>query len=116
MPPRRRSAPTNSTANGATPFDLDAVEAEAIGEPFEFTFGGHVYSLPHVQDVDRRILLGADQGDVAMMNALFEIGLGDDYELFNAQPMKLRSLEALFKAWLKHCGLEPGELLASTRS
>lgn len=98
------------------PFDLDAVEAEALGEPFEFTFGGCTYSLPHVQDLDRKILVGADQGDVAAMNSLFEVGLGNDYEQFNAQPMKLRSLEALFKAWLAHCGLEPGELGASTRS
>jgi len=102
--------------NGSKPFDLDAVEAEAAGEPFEFTFGGHTYTLPHVQDVDRKVVLTADQGDIAAMISLFQLGLGDDYERFNAQPMKLRTLEALFKAWLKHCGLEPGELLASTRS
>jgi hypothetical protein len=112
-----RSARTaRAAANSSTPFDLDAVEAEAAGEPFEFTFGGHTYTLPHVQDVDRKVVLTADQGDVAAMISLFQLGLGDDYERFNAQPMKLRTLEALFKAWLKHCGLEPGELLASTRS
>ncbi|MFI6496914.1 hypothetical protein [Nonomuraea typhae] len=110
-------SPRAAKANAGTkPFDLDAVEAEAVGDPFAFDFGGYTYTLPHVQDVDRKVLLGADRGDVGMMNTLFELGLGDDYERFNAQPMKLRSLEALFKAWLKHCGLEPGELLASTRS
>lgn len=98
------------------PFDLDAVEAQASNDPFPFTFGGRDYTLPHVQDVDRKVLLSADQGDIAAMTALFEVGLGDDYDQFNAQPMKLRTLEALFKAWLAHCGLEPGELQASTRS
>lgn len=110
-----RAVKARTTAE-SKPFDLDAVEAEVAGEPFSFDFGGHTYALPHVQDVDRKVLLGADQGDVAAMNSLFEIGLGDDYEQFNAQPMKLRTLEALFKAWLAHCGLEPGELVASTRS
>lgn len=98
------------------PFDLDAVEAEAAGEPFEFTFGGRTYALPHVKDVDRKILLAAEQGEKAAMDALLQLGLGDEYEEFNAQPMKLRSVEALFLAWLEHCGLEPGELGASTRS
>lgn len=116
MPPRTRRNAQTAAPRNSKPFDLDAVEAEALGDPFEFTFGGHTYTLPHVQDVDRKILIGADEGDVAAMNALFEVGLGDDYERFNAQPMKLRSLEALFKAWLAHCGLEPGESLASTRS
>lgn len=97
-------------------FDLDAVEAESAGAPFPFTFGGKEYTLPHVQDVDRRVLLGADRGDIGAMNALFEAGLGDDFEAFDAEPMKLRSLNALFEAWLKHCGLEPGELRASTSS
>lgn len=100
----------------AKAFDLDAVEAESAGEPFPFTFGGKEYTLPHVQDVDRKVLVSADHGDVGAMNALFEVGLGDDYDRFNAEPMKIRSLNALFEAWLKHCGLEPGELGASTRS
>jgi hypothetical protein len=97
-------------------FDLDAVEAEEAGEPFPFKFGGHEYVLPHVQDMDRKVLVAADQGEKAAMDELFRTGLGDDYELFNEQPMKLRTLEALFKNWLKHCGLEPGELQASTSS
>ncbi|MFB4265299.1 hypothetical protein [Nonomuraea sp. GTA35] len=111
-----RTTRTAKTAAGKTPFDLDAVEAETAGEPFEFDYRGHTYSLPHVQDVDRKVLLGADQGDISAMNALFREGLGDDFEQFDAQPMKLRSLNKLFEAWLKHCGLEPGELQASTRS
>jgi hypothetical protein len=69
-----------------------------------------------VQDVDRKVLLAADHGSIEAMNELFRAGLGDDYERFNDQPMKVRSLNALFAAWLEHCGLEPGELQASTRS
>lgn len=98
------------------PFDLDAVEAEEAGEPFPFTFGGREYVLPHVQDMDRKVLVAADQGEKQAMDELFRTGLGADYELFNEQPMKLRTLEALFRNWLEHCGLEPGELRASTSS
>lgn len=112
----QRSPRSVKPAKVSKPFDLDAVEAEAAGEPFVFTYRGHEYSLPHVQDVDRKVLLAADQGEIAAMNELFRAGLDIDYEQFNAQPMKVRSLDALFKAWLKHCGLEPGELVASTRS
>lgn len=113
--------PTRSPRNikpaaAKKPFDLDAVEAEEAGEPFPFTFGGHEYVLPHVQDMDRKVLVAADQGEKAAMDELFRTGLGADYELFNEQPMKLRTLEALFRNWLEHCGLEPGELQASTSS
>jgi hypothetical protein len=109
-----RSAKTASAAKEA--FDLDAVEAEVAGDPFEFTFGGRPYSLPHLQDVDRTVLNAADQGDLEAMKAAFRSGLGDDFDEFDAQPMKLRSLNALFEAWLEHSGLKPGESQASTRS
>jgi hypothetical protein len=100
----------------AKPFDLDAVEAEAAGEPFDFAYKGHTYTLPHLHDMDRKVLLAADQGERAAMDELFRSGLGDDYEQFDTQAMKLRTLNALFEKWLRHCGLEPGELQASTRS
>lgn len=111
-----RSPRSIKPAKASKPFDLDAVEAEEAGEPFPFDFGGRTYTLPHVQDVDRKVLLSADQGEQAAMVELFRSGLGADYEEFDRQPMKLRSLDALFRAWLAHCGLEPGELVASTRS
>lgn len=97
-------------------FDLDAVEAETSGDPFEFVFGGRSYTLPHMQDVDRSVLDVADQGDLEAMKQAFKSGLGDDFDEFDAQPMKLRSLNALFEAWLEHSGLKPGESQASTRS
>lgn len=111
-----RSPRNAKTPKAPTVFDLDAVEAEAAGERFEFIFGGRTYSLPHLQDIDRSLLNTADQGDIAAMQEAFRTGLGDDYEEFNSQPMKLRSLEALFKAWTEHSGLKPGESQASTRS
>lgn len=106
----------SKTAPAGKPFDLDAVEAEASGEPFEFTFGGRTYTLPHLKDIDRRVLDAADQGDIAAMKEAFRTGLGDDFEEFDAQPMKLGTLDALFRAWTEHSGLQPGESRASTRS
>lgn len=111
-----RSPRTARPAKPAKVFDLDAVEAEAAGEPFSFVFGGRTYTLPHLHDIDRKLLNTADQGDIAAMREAFKTGLGDDYEEFEAQPMKLRSLEALFRAWTEHSGLQPGESQASTRS
>ena len=104
-----RSPRAIKASKSATAFDLDAVEAEAAGERFEFVFGGRTYSLPHLHDIDRSLLNAADQGDVAAMQEAFRTGLGDDYEEFNTQPMKLRSLNALFAAWTEHSGLKPGE-------
>lgn len=111
-----RSPRSVKPAKPTKAFDLDAVEAEAAGEPFEFMFGGRTYTLPHLHDIDRSLLNAADQGDVAAMQEAFRSGLGDDYEEFNAKPMKLRSLNALFAAWVEHSGLKPGESQASTRS
>jgi hypothetical protein len=111
-----RSPRNVKQVKSAKAFDLDAVEAEAAGERFEFVFGGRTYSLPHLQDIDRSLLNAADQGDVAAMQEAFRSGLGDDYDEFNTQPMKLRSLNALFQAWTEHSGLQPGESQASTRS
>lgn len=110
-------SPRAAKANPAKqPFNLDAVEAESAGEPFEFTFAGRTWTLPHLKDIDRRFLNAADQGDVAAMREAFKVGLGDDYEDFEAQPMKIRSLDALFRQWTEHSGLKPGESPASTRS
>lgn len=112
----QRSPRSTRPAPAKTPFDLDAVEAEASGEPFEFTFGGRTYTLPHLKDIDRRVLDAADQGDIAAMKEAFRTGLGSDYAEFDAKPMKLGSLDALFRAWTEHSGLTPGESRASTRS
>ena len=104
-----RSPRSVKATKPTTAFDLDAVEAEAAGERFEFVFGGRTYSLPHLHDIDRSLLNAADQGDVAAMLEAFRSGLGDDYDEFNRAPMKLRSLNALFAAWTEHSGLKPGE-------
>ncbi|WP_068922202.1 hypothetical protein [Planobispora rosea] len=111
-----RSPKTARPAKASKPFDLDAIEAEVAGEVFTFDYKGTSYTLPHIHDVDRRVLMAADQGEKAAMEELFRVGLAEEYEAFASQPMKLRTLNALFEAWLRHCGLEPGELRASTRS
>lgn len=111
-----RSPRSVKPAKPSKVFDLDAVEAEAAGEPFEFVFAGRTWTLPHLHDIDRKLLNAADQGDIAAMREAFRTGLGDDYTEFDAQPMKLRSLDALFRAWTEHSGLNPGESQASTRS
>jgi hypothetical protein len=97
-------------------FDLDAVEAEAAFEPFRFRLGGRAFTLPHLRMLDRRVVAAADQGDFAAMDAAFRQGLGEDYEAFNQLPLSLHALDALFRGWLEHSGLAPGESPASPRS
>lgn len=95
-------------------FDLDAAIAEAEGEPFEFTFGGEKYRLPYSPDLRAvaameqgkltdamRLLLGSEQwGRLLAADAVFNIP----------------AFESLMAAYMKHCGLEPGESKASSPS
>ena len=111
----RKTRPDGSTPSGQV-FDLDAVEREARFEPFVFRLGGKPFTLPHLRKIDRRVVRAADEGDAAAMDAAFREGLGKRFAEFDALPLSLHGLDALFRAWLKHSGLTPGESPASPPS
>lgn len=96
------------------PFDLDAVAAEANGEPFEFTFGGDTYTLP--PSVDLRVVGALTAGDVT--DALRRLLGAEQWAKLDASDAVFTAdqFKALFDAYLAHCGMTTGEAPASTGS
>ena len=106
-------------AAGAQPgpvFDLDAVEREARREPFVFRLKGRTFTLPHMADLDHKVLLAVDEGDAAAMTAALQAGLAGRYAEFSQLPLSLSGVKTLIEAWMRHSGLAVGESPASTGS
>ena len=99
---------------GKPRFNLDAVEAEATGQPFEFDWHDESYSLPSAGDADWRALAALDSGKLeAGLRGL----MGDDqYDRFASRPLATKKLGKLVEAYLEYQGVKPGELQASAGS
>lgn len=99
-------------------FDLDALKAEVDLTPFVFQWQGRRWSLAHLQELDAwESIEAAEQGDAEAMLGTFRLGLGDgDWAAFRSTPVPQFKLKGLFMAYLKHCGMKPGESPASTDS
>lgn len=95
------------------PFDLDAVEDELVGRPFEFTVGGKRYRAPHPMD----LTLGQQrQLDAGLLPEVFaivgEVETDDGWVPVRRNPlMDIRSKRAgmLQAQWLAHAQHKPGE-------
>lgn len=102
------------------PFDLnlDAVQAEAELAPFVFQWGGRRWTFEHLQALDVWPLLEvAARDDAGAMLGTFRAALGEDgWKAFQKVPMPAYKMQALFTAYQKHCGYEPGESPASDGS
>lgn len=89
-------------------FDLDAAGAETEPvEPFEFTFGGESYTLAAEPDIRVFALLDGEHLERAL--ALL---LGDEQwerMLASSSTFKGRQMSALFEAYGKHAGFDPGK-------
>lgn len=88
-------------------FNLDAVQSDATGEPFPFTFGGEDYTLPATVDI---IAAAALEGG-KLYEGLHRL-LGDEqWERLLASPSVLDTdrLKALMEAYAEHIGLSLGE-------
>jgi hypothetical protein len=97
----------------AEPFDLDALAAEADGEPFRFVFGGETYELPAEPDFRVGVALG--RGDsVEAMRLMF----GEHWDRVLASKTRLTGSMAgkLLKAYMAHTGNNVGESKASSSS
>lgn len=96
------------------PFDLDALEHEANGEPFTFRFGGEVYSLPASPDLRAIASLEAQRLDDALLRLLGE----EQYGRLMASPATFDAptFETLLEAYREHLGVAPGNSSASTGS
>lgn len=118
MPPAQRAikAPKVITEAGETVahFDLDAIEAEANGEPFTFVLQGEVFTMLAPEDADWQVMTDTDRPD--WTRAFMQELLADDYERFAKHTVPIRKLNALIEACTQHYGVTPGESKASARS
>lgn len=97
-------------------FNLDAVKDEAEYAPFRFVWNGRRWTFTHVQLLDAwEVAAASDEGDIKGSVALMRVALGDAKKWAEFQKIKLpqHKMNKLTNAYLKHCGLEPGELAGS---
>ncbi|MEV7364244.1 hypothetical protein ACWENS_10735 [Streptomyces sp. NPDC004532] len=111
MTTRTAPKPTDSE-----PFDfnLDAVQAEVELRPFRVHFNGRRWEFAHMEGLDIWDLVeAAEGGEVRAMIGIFKAALGEDFADFRKVKFPQYKMKALFTAYRKHCGLEPGESEAS---
>jgi hypothetical protein len=94
-------------------YDLDAVAAEIVREPFRFRYGGREWEFAHMADVDWRVISAADTGDMDAVKSAFRVALGDQVKEFDKLPQPISVMNDLFGRWMAHSGLNEGESPAS---
>lgn len=107
---------TATKPSDSKPFDfnLDTVEAEVELTPFRVHHGGRRFEFAHLQGLDVWDLVGAaETGDMGATLGLFRVALGDSFDDFRKVKLAQYKMQALFAAYQRHCGLEPGESAAS---
>jgi hypothetical protein len=114
---------TTSSDGEVFDFNLNAVEAETELRPFRFMWAtkqnpNRRFVMQHLEALNVwPLLVAAEGGDASAMVGVFQTALGDDeWEDFQKTPLPQYKMNALFKAYRKHCGTEPGESPASSDS
>jgi len=110
------TARTATKAQDDKPFDfnLDAVQSEVDLVPFRVHFDGRRFEFAHIEGLDIWDLVeAAEGGEIKAMIGVFRTSLGDQWEDFRKIKFPQYKMKALFTAYRKHCGLEPGESEAS---
>ncbi|MFJ5089966.1 hypothetical protein [Streptomyces sp. NPDC088674] len=95
-------------------FNLDAVKAESDLTPFRVHFNGRRWEFAHLEGLDIwDVVEVADGGDLQAVLGALRLGLGDQYAEFRKIRLPQYKVMTLFRAYQKHCGMEPGESEAS---
>lgn len=97
----------------SVPFDLDAVEREASGEPFKFTLGGESFTLDSPEAADWRVDPRSPEGLQTLLRGMMG---KDQFDRFEQHEMPGWKLGKLLEAAMRHYGVDMGESAASTRS
>lgn len=99
-------------------FDLDVWVAEAASEPFRFSLGGKLFTMPAAGELDKSILtaVNIDAPSARDIETLLKAGLADQWADFDSLPVPLAALGELFRQWQKHEGASLGESGASADS
>ena len=102
-------------------FNLDIIEHEAAGEPWEFSANGKTWRVPHISDLTISQQRAADRGFLELvLNEVAEVLDGDEWKPAGPAAADLvlgRRRDQVTKlqiAWLAHAGMEPGESPASS--
>nr|WP_221374407.1 hypothetical protein [Actinoplanes polyasparticus] len=100
--------------------DLDAAYAELRREPYTFQWAGQQFTLPHINDLDFRILAEIetlDTADVAKVLDLFNRMFGPEQAArWSEVSVPTPVLFMLFERWIAHGGGQLGEDSASSGS
>ncbi|WP_432091832.1 hypothetical protein [Streptomyces sp. NRRL F-5630] len=95
-------------------FNLDAVKAESDLTPFRVHFDGRRWEFAHLEGLDIwDVVEAADGGDLQAVLGALRLALGDQYTEFRKIRLPQYKVMALFRAYQRHCGMEPGESEAS---
>jgi hypothetical protein len=106
-------------------FNLDAAVADAMSDEFVFEYQGGEWSMTHPGSVDYRDAEAADGGDVAAVRVVIATAMGaerdpdsgefygEQWDEFDKLDLPTVGLDRLFRAWLAHYGVNPGELPGS---
>ncbi|MGW1836317.1 hypothetical protein [Streptomyces sp. NPDC002067] len=102
----------------STTFDLDVWVKEARQEPFRFTLGGRIFTMPAAGELDKAVLssVNIESPSARDIETLLKAGLSDQWPMFDKMPVPLAALGELFRQWQKHEGTPAGELSASADS
>lgn len=113
--PQQPTEPTPPTppANGSKPaFSLDDLEREGgVPEPFQFTLGGHLYTMLPRDEIPWQDLLMAMRSPLLFIRFVMS---KEDYERFGLETVPMWKLDALLKRYLDHFGIDPGEFPGSS--
>ena len=92
-------------------FDLDAAAAEALGEPFRFTWRGAAYEMPNDMPIDVIRHLEAED-HIETIRAAVGVEAWDSMPV----PPGMRAAALLIDAWMGHLGIGRGKSSGSTDS
>jgi hypothetical protein len=114
-----KSAPGRATpTKEKVDFDLDTFDRPDAKPPFKVRLGGRVYVLGDPLALDYRDLLRAQELYVQGMpaEAINLMVTKDDRDAFFMNDLPIFKLRAMFEAYNKHYGIDPGEAPASPTS
>ncbi|MFJ8755685.1 hypothetical protein [Streptomyces cyaneofuscatus] len=98
-------------------FNLDAVKAEAEMTPWVVVHAGRRWTFEHMRALNIMPLIKSAQlGDASAVIGTLREALGEQWADFEEVGLPQWKAQKLFEAYQTHCGLQPGESLASPES
>lgn len=104
----------------SAPDDLDAAYSEVRKPPYDFTWSGRDWSMPHMMDQDYRVLARiegyAELGVDELISLVADLLGKDQRQAWADVDVPTSVLYMLFDRYMKHCGAKAGEDEASSDS